>query len=69
LQAGELAGKAGMCEGDSPANDLCTGAAVLGFTAAGAGLGALVGAFNRGEERWEPLPPDAIRLGEVGQAR
>src|SRR5262245_12139918 len=57
------------CEGDSPANDLCTGAVVATFTITGAGLGALIGVFIRGEERWEPLAPEKTRLERLGQSR
>ena len=35
----------------------------IAFAIPGAGLGALAGAFIRGEERWEPIEVDRIHLG------
>ena len=57
------------CEGDSPATVLCSGAAVVGFAITGAGIGAIIGAFIRGEERWEPIAPDQVRIEHLGQSR
>ena len=49
--------------GDHPLDEVYPAGVAIAFAIPGAGLGALVGAFIRGDERWERVPPDRIHLG------
>lgn len=58
------------CGGDdTPLAFVCPAEGALLFAVPGAGLGALVGYFIRGEERWERLRPDAIQMDASGAPR
>ncbi len=48
---------------DHPISEMAPAALAIGFAIPGAGLGALTGAFIRGDERWERVQPNRIHLG------
>jgi hypothetical protein len=48
---------------DSPGYEAYPAGVAIAFAIPGAGLGALAGAFIRGDERWERVEPDRIRQG------
>ena len=49
-------------QGDHPANEAAPAVLAVVCAIPGAGLGAIVGMFIRGDERWEPVQADRIHL-------
>jgi len=59
----------GRCDQEGePFDAICPVVGAVLFAIPGAGLGALTGLFIRGEERWERVQPDRIRVGLTRQA-